>query len=79
MPTKVSAAAGVLTAVVLAVSGCGSDSTGSTAASATASGQPSGSAAPGGGRPGGQQITAVNLNTDGASPGGANTADVVTR
>jgi uncharacterized protein DUF3500 len=78
MSTKVSAAAGVLTAVVLAVSGCGSDSTSSTAASTTASGQASGSAAPGGGGPGGQQITAVNLNTDGASPGGANTADVVT-
>jgi uncharacterized protein DUF3500 len=78
MSTKVSAAAGVLTAVVLAVSGCGSDSTSSMAASTTATGQASGSAAPGGGGPGGQQITAVNLNTDGASPGGANTADVVT-
>jgi Protein of unknown function (DUF3500) len=59
--------------------GCGSDSTSSTAASATASGQPGGSAAPGGaGGPGGQQIAGVNLNTDGASPGGANTAAVVT-
>jgi hypothetical protein len=38
------------------------------------------SGAPSGGPPGGgmQQITAVNLNTDGASPGGANTAEVAT-
>jgi hypothetical protein len=31
-----------------------------------------------GGGPGGQQVTAVNLNTNGASPGGANTAEVAT-
>ena len=38
------------------------------------------SSGPSGGGPGGgmQQITAVNLNTDGASPGGANTAQVAT-
>ena len=35
------------------------------------------SGGPGGG-PGGQQVTAVNLNTNGASPGGANTAEVAT-
>jgi ABC-type glycerol-3-phosphate transport system substrate-binding protein len=81
MRTKITVAASLLTAGVLVVSGCGSDSSG-TSSSASGSAQPSGSTGPGGGSggPGGgmQEITAVNLNTDGASPGGANTADVVT-
>jgi hypothetical protein len=81
MRTKITVAASLVTAGVLVVSGCGSDSSG-TSSSASGSAQPSGSAGPGGGSggPGGgmQQITAVNLNTDGASPGGANTAEVVT-
>ena len=86
MSKKTLATAGLLTVSLLAAAGCGSgDATGSSAASSAAA-RPSGSApaggGPGGGGPGGpgggQQITAVNLNTDGASPGGANTADVVT-
>jgi hypothetical protein len=81
MRTKITVAASLVTAGVLVVSGCGSDSSG-TSSSASGSAQPSGSTGPGGGSggPGGgmQQITAVNLNTDGASPGGANTAEVVT-
>jgi hypothetical protein len=81
MRTKISVAAGLLTVGVMVISGCSSDGSG-TSSSASGSAQPSGSAGPGGGPggPGGgmQQITAVNLNTDGASPGGANTADVVT-
>jgi hypothetical protein len=64
----------VLTAA-LVVSGCSSgDST--TSSSASASTQQSGSQNPGGGG-GMQQITEVDLNSDGASPGGANTAEVV--
>jgi Protein of unknown function (DUF3500) len=64
---------GVILATALTVAGCGSgDSTsGSTSSSAAASAPAQG---PGAGL---QQVTAVNLNTDGASPGGANTADVV--
>jgi hypothetical protein len=89
MRGKVRAAAGVATAAVLAVTGCGSSgSSGTTASpsaatsgsSASAGGPPSGG--PGGGGSGGiganlQPITEVNLNTEGASPGGANTAAVV--
>src|SRR4051794_21556411 len=73
----------LLSTALLLVAGCSSDDAASPAPSAGAS---SGSArGPGGAGPGGQggpggggqQITAVNLNTDGVSPGGANTAAVV--
>jgi len=56
----------VAAAAVLVVEGCGSDD--STTSAGTTGRQQGG--------PGGQQFTAVNLNTDGDSPGGANTADV---
>jgi hypothetical protein len=80
MSTKVTVTASLLMAGVLFVSGCGSDSSGTSTAPATGSATPSASGPGGGsGGPGGmQQVTAVNLNTDGASPGGANTAAVVT-
>jgi hypothetical protein len=78
--TKSSVTAGLVTAAVLAASGCGSDVNAPTTTS-SASTQPSGSApagGPGGGSGGpGQQIVAVDLNTDGTSAGGANTAEVV--
>jgi hypothetical protein len=84
MNKKLSLTAGLLTATVLTVAGCSSSDSSSTAtpsasASAggsTAGGPPSGagSGGPGGGM---QQVTAVNLNTNGTSPGGANTAEVV--
>ena len=87
MNPKLSLAAGVLAATVLTVAGCGSNTTGSTssaspAVSSAGSAQPSGGPPSGGGSgsgPGGgmQEVTAVNLNTNGASPGGANTAEVV--
>ena len=68
MRTRISVTASLLAVGVLTVSGCGSAEPGS--------------GGTGGGGPGGaggmQQITEVNLNTDGDSPGGANTADVVT-
>ena len=67
---------GVLLATALVAGGCSSGD--SSSSSAGASAQPSGGAAPGGPGGGMQQITAVNLNTGGASPGGANTAAVVT-
>jgi hypothetical protein len=70
-----SATAILLTAGVLVASGCGSDSAGTSPSSASGAAQPSGSAGPGGG--GMQEVTEVNLNTEGASPGGANTAAVV--
>ncbi|WP_099023499.1 DUF3500 domain-containing protein [Mycolicibacterium palauense] len=63
-------------AVALVVGGCTSDSPSATSptlgtSSAAAAGSPSGG-------PGDRQpIAAVDLNTDGVSPGGANTADVV--
>ena len=65
MRTKISTAASLLAAGVLAA-GCSSETSG------TSSGGPGG---PGGNL---QPITEVNLNTNGASPGGANTAAVVT-
>src|SRR4051812_6247976 len=68
MRTRISVTASLLAVGVLTVSGCGSAEPGS---GGTGSGGP-------GGAGGMQQITAVDLNTDGASPGGANTADVVT-
>jgi hypothetical protein len=73
--------ASLMTAAALVMAGCGSDT--SSSATSTASAQASGSAAASGsGGPGAggfgdlQPITEVNLNTDGASPGGANTAEV---
>jgi Protein of unknown function (DUF3500) len=79
MSTKIVVPVCLIAAAALVVSGCGangsSDTTSSTSASATSIG--GGSGGPGG-PGGGQQITAVNLNTDGVSPGGANTAEVVT-
>jgi hypothetical protein len=81
MRTKITVTASLVTAGVLLVSGCGSNSSSTSTSSGSASAQPTGSATAGGGPGGpggGMQVTAVNLNTDGASPGGANTADVVT-
>ncbi len=87
MNKKLYLTAGLLTATVLTVAGCSSDTTSSTPSASPSSssgnsagpsgGPPSGGA---GGGPGGgmQEVTAVNLNTDGVSPGGANTAEVVT-
>ncbi|WP_436535468.1 DUF3500 domain-containing protein [Actinoplanes sp. HUAS TT8] len=71
---------GVAVAALLAAGGCG----GSDSASPTSSSAGGGRGGPGGGQGGpgggmgGQTFTAVNLNTDGDSPGGANTAEVVT-
>ncbi|GAA2531561.1 DUF3500 domain-containing protein [Winogradskya humida] len=73
-------ASGALLSTTLAVAGCSSNDTTTsspaTSASAQQGGRPGG---PGGGGPGGGmgQVTAVNLNTNGVSPGGANTAAVV--
>jgi len=72
---------GVLLSTALVVSGCSSGDSSTSSPSASASAQQTGGG-PGGGGPGGpggglQQVTEVNLNTDGASPGGANTAAVV--
>src|SRR4051812_43788055 len=76
MSTKISVPVGLIAAAVLVVSGCGASGSSTTTSSTSASPTPSGGG-PGG--PGGmQQVTAVNLNTDGVSPGGANTAEVVT-
>lgn len=66
--------AGAVLSAAFVVSGCGSGS------SSTSSSSPSTQQSGGQGGPGGmgmQQVTEVNLNTDGASPGGANTAAVV--
>jgi Protein of unknown function (DUF3500) len=74
--TKISIPACLIAATVLVVSGCSSDGSSATTSSTSPSATPGGGGA---GGPGGmQQITAVNLNTNGASPGGANTAEVVT-
>lgn len=80
MSTKTSVPVGLLAAAVLVVSGCGANGSSDTTSSTSASATPSGGGTGGGpgGPGGGQQITAVNLNTDGVSPGGANTAEVVT-
>ncbi len=65
------------TALVL-TAGCSSDeSTSSTPSSGSSTSAARGPGGPGGPGGGGQQITAVNLNTSGVSPGGANTAAVV--
>ena len=72
---------GALLSTALALGGCSSgDSTSSSStssSSASSSGQSSGGPNQGGPGGGMQQVTAVNLNTNGASPGGANTAQVV--
>ncbi|BCY09864.1 DUF3500 domain-containing protein [Actinoplanes sp. L3-i22] len=71
---------GVLVVTLLAAGGCGSDDTTDSAApGASSAAQGRGPGGPGGGGMGNMQtFTAVNLNTDGDSPGGANTAEVVT-
>lgn len=73
-------AASFVSATVLIVSGCSSDDSTSSSTGSTTATQPTGGPGGAGGGPGGgmQQITEVNLNTNGQSPGGANTADVVT-
>jgi Protein of unknown function (DUF3500) len=76
MSTKISVPVGLIATAVLVVSGCGANGSSATTSSTSASTTPS--AGGPGGPGGGQQITEVNLNTDGASPGGANTAAVVT-
>jgi hypothetical protein len=64
-----------IAAAMLVLEGCSSSSSTSTSA---ASGSATGGGPPTGGAGGGlQKFTAVNLNTQGASPGGANTAEVV--
>ena len=83
-------ATSALTAAALVLEGCSSsDETSTNASTSTSTGtSPSTRSLPGnsggaagaggGGGPGGlQQFTPVNLNTNGVSPGGANTADVV--
>lgn len=71
-------AAALLATTALSVTGCSSSTTGSTSSTSPSS-SAGGRGGPGGGPGGGmQEVTAVNLNTDGASPGGANTAEVVT-
>jgi len=70
---------GMVLATVLITAGCSSDSAGTdTAAPATSSAAAGGGPGGPGGMGGLQTFTAVNLNSDGASPGGANTAAVVT-
>lgn len=79
MRSKVISSALLVT--VLVVGGCdsGGDDAASPSASAGAQGGRGGpgGGGPGGGGPGGQVFTAQNLNTDGDSPGGANTTAVV--
>jgi len=77
---RVAMTSGVLAAAILAAGGCGSDESTTSSSSPAASASQGGSQGPGGGGPGGQlqTFTAVNLNTNGDSPGGANTAEVVT-
>ncbi|KPI08920.1 Protein of unknown function DUF3500 [Actinobacteria bacterium OK074] len=65
---------GAVLSATLVLGGCGSSDSSTSSASST-SPQQNGSQGPGG--MGMQQVTEVNLNTDGASPGGANTAAVV--
>jgi hypothetical protein len=80
MRRKLPVLTGLLAASVLVVSGCGSDSSGTSTSSTSAQSSGSASTGRGAGGPGGgmQEVTAVNLNTNGVSPGGANTAAVVT-
>ena len=70
---RVAMTSGVLAATILVAAACGSDDSPSSSAGSTAASQ--GGRGPGGGGFG-QTVTAVNLNTDGASPGGANSAVV---
>jgi hypothetical protein len=69
-------ASGAALVAALVIAGCSASGSTGTGASTAASAQVGG---PGAGGPGGglQTFTAVNLNTDGESPGGANTAEVV--
>ncbi|WP_250009870.1 DUF3500 domain-containing protein [Actinoplanes sp. M2I2] len=70
----------LLSTVLVLVAGCSSDDAASpapSASAASASGRGPGGPGGQGGPGGGGQITAVNLNTNGVSPGGANTAAVV--
>jgi len=70
-------ASGALLMTALVAAGCSSGgSTGTSATASTAAGGP-GAGGPGGPGGGLQTFTAVNLNTNGESPGGANTAEVV--
>ena len=71
----VAAGCSASTSGAAATSSSSSTSSGSSSSSAPSSGAPSGG--PGGGGGVGQTFTAVDLNTDGDSPGGANTAAVV--
>ena len=64
----------LVTALVAAGCSSGGSTDADTSTSASASAQAGGRGGPGGGM---QTVTAVNLNTDGESPGGANTAAVV--
>jgi hypothetical protein len=78
MPSTFSIAAKLLATAALVVVGCSSETqsapTSIPSSSTHAGGPPSGGSGPGGGDL--QPITAVNLNSDGVSPGGANTAEV---
>jgi hypothetical protein len=75
----------VLSTVLIFVAGCSFRQSANSSPSAGASSPSAGASSPAGRGPGGQggpggggqQITAVNLNTNGVSPGGANTAAVV--
>jgi len=71
---------GALLSTTLAIAGCSSSETADSSPTASASAQSSDRGPGGSGGPGGTmgEVTAVNLNTNGASPGGANTAEVVT-
>lgn len=79
MPRSLKLTAGAVLATALLGAGCGSSSSDSAATSSTtaASTTTTGGGGPGGGGPGGQTFADVNLNTNGVSPGGANTAEVV--
>jgi hypothetical protein len=82
MPSTFSIAAKLLATAALVVVGCSSETQSAPTSSPTsipssstqAGGPQSGGSGPGGGNL--QPITAVNLNSDGVSPGGANTAGV---
>ena len=79
MLKKIAVPAGLATAAILVLSGCSPSTPTTSASPSSTSSQPSGGPGGGGGGPGGGgmgEVTEVNLNTDGASPGGANTAAV---
>lgn len=75
MRTTITMAASVASATALIVSGCSTDESAAPAAGGSTTAASSTTGGPGGGG-GMQQITEVNLNTNGQSPGGANTAAV---